>query len=76
MFHHTHHSIENLGKGKLRQVLRDDNVLTMRKSRNKTKKELRKYFYGKSQRIIIRPGGTAVSVFNEMNIPFFHGTEA
>lgn len=71
MFHHTHTSIENAGKGKLRQTLKNLNILTMRQSKDLNKKKLRTYLHHTSLRLV----GDNQFCFNELNIPFFHGTE-
>ena len=71
MFHYTHTSIENAGKGKLRQTLKNLNILTMRQSKDLNKRKLRTYLHHTSLRL----DGNNQVYFNELNIPFFHGTE-
>ena len=76
MFHHTHQSIEDAGKGKLRNVLKNYQILTMRQSKDLNKKTLRKFLYSTSSRIATNPDGTHILIANELNLPFFNGQEA
>lgn len=75
MFHHSHTSIDTCGKGRVRNILKDNNILTMRQSKDLNKKKLRTYLHHSCKRVVLKDDGSPVLVFNELNIPFFHGTE-